>query len=38
MFFFLWCFDPIPGQDLLLTGFEITLIGHFTLGRTPLDE
>jgi hypothetical protein len=29
-------FDPIPGLPIL--GFAITLIGHTTLGRTPLDE
>jgi len=32
----LWRFDPIPG--LPLRDFAITLIGHTTLGMTPLDE
>ena len=36
MLFFLWRFDPIPGHDLPLWGFAITLIGHTTLGETPL--
>jgi hypothetical protein len=36
--FFLWRFDPITGQGLPLGGFAITLIGHTTLRRTPLDE
>jgi len=35
---FLWFFDPIPGHGLPLRGFAITLTGHTTLGRTPLDE
>jgi hypothetical protein len=30
--------DPIPGYGLPLRGFAITLIGHATLGRTPLDK
>jgi hypothetical protein len=29
--------DPIPGHDLTLPGFTMTL-RHTTLGRTPLDE
>ena len=37
-FFFLWRLYPIPGHDLPIRGFAITLIGHTTLGRTPLDE
>ena len=37
-FFFLWCFDPILGHGLLIQGFVITLLGHTTLGGTPLDE
>jgi hypothetical protein len=36
--FFLWPFDPIPDQGLSLRRFAITLTGHTTLGRTPLDE
>jgi hypothetical protein len=36
--FFLWHFDPIPGHGLPLGGFTITLTGHTTFGRTPLDE
>jgi len=36
--FFLWLFDPILGHDLHLRGFAITLIGHTTLGKTPLEE
>ena len=35
--FFLWHFDPIPGHGLPLRSFAITLTGHTTLGRTPLD-
>ena len=31
-------FDPIPCHDLPLRGFAITLIGHNTLGKIPLDE
>jgi hypothetical protein len=31
-------FDPIPVRGLPLWGFAITLIGHTTVGRTPLDE
>jgi hypothetical protein len=38
VFFFLWRFHPIPGHGLPLRDFTITLIGHTTLGRTPLDE
>ena len=34
----LWRFDPIPVHGLPLQGFAITLIGHATLGRTPLVE
>jgi hypothetical protein len=37
-FFSLWRFVPIPGHGLPLRGFAFTLIGHTTLGRTPLDE
>ena len=37
-FFFLKVFDPILGPGIHLRGFKITLIGHTTLGRTPLDE
>jgi hypothetical protein len=37
-FFFLWHFDTIPGHGLPLPGFATTLIGHTTLGKTPLDE
>jgi hypothetical protein len=33
---FLWRFDPIPGHDLPLRGFAITLIGHTTLDEIPL--
>jgi hypothetical protein len=36
--FFLWCFDPILVRVLLLQGFAITVIGHTTLGRAPMDE
>jgi len=36
--FLLWPFDPIPAHGLLLCGFAITLTGHTTVGRTPLDE
>jgi hypothetical protein len=36
--FSLFRFDPIPGHGLPLRGFTITLTGHTTLGRTPLDE
>jgi len=35
--FFLWRCDPILGHSLPLRGFTITLIGHTTLGRPPLD-
>jgi hypothetical protein len=31
-------FYQIPGHGLPLRSFAITLIGHNTLGRTPLDE
>jgi len=31
-------FGPIAGPGLPLRGFAITLIGHTTVGRTPLDE
>jgi len=37
-FFPLWRFDPIPGHDLPLRGFAITLIGQTTLGKSPLDD
>ena len=33
---FLWRFDRIPGQ--VPSGLAITLTGHSTLGRNPLDE
>jgi hypothetical protein len=36
-FFFQWRFDPIPGHDLPVRDFGITLIGPTTLG-SPLDE
>ena len=36
--FFLWRFDQIPGHGLPWRSFAVTLIGHITLGRTPLDE
>jgi len=36
--FCLWRFDPFPGHGLPLRGFAITLTGHTTVGRTPLDE
>jgi hypothetical protein len=35
---FLWNFDPILGHGLSFRGFVNTLMGHTTLGRTPLDE
>jgi hypothetical protein len=28
IFFYLWCFVPIPGHGLSLRSFAITLIGH----------
>jgi hypothetical protein len=31
-------FDTIAGHGLPFRGFGITLIGHTTLGKTPLDE
>jgi hypothetical protein len=31
-------FDPIPGHDLALQGFAMTLIRHTTLSRTSLNE
>ena len=31
-------FDPISGPGLALWGFAIALIGHTTVGRTPLNE
>jgi hypothetical protein len=37
-YFPLWRFDPTPGHGLPLRGFAITLTGHTTLGRTPLNE
>jgi hypothetical protein len=37
-FFFFEGLRPIPGPGLFLRGFKIALIGHITLGRTPLDE
>jgi len=36
--YFLWRFHPISGHGPTIMGFTITLIGHTTLGRTPLDE
>jgi hypothetical protein len=36
--FFQWRFDPIPGHDLPVRDFGITLIGPTTLSRSPLDE
>jgi hypothetical protein len=38
IFFLQWLFDPIPGHDLPVRDFGITLIGPITLGRSPLDE
>ena len=35
---FLWHFNPILGHGLPFRGFVITLIGHTTLSRTPLDK
>ena len=35
---FLWRFDSIPGNGIPLRGFGITVTGHTTLGRIPLDE
>jgi hypothetical protein len=35
---FMWRFDPVPAHGLPLRCFTITLIGHTTLGRTPLYE
>jgi hypothetical protein len=32
------CFNLIPCHGILLWGFAITLLGHTTIGRTPLDE
>jgi len=37
-FFFWWHFDTIPGHGLHLRGFAITVNGHSTLGRTPLNK
>ena len=37
-FLFLWRQDAILGHDFPLRGFVMTLIGHITFGRTPLDE
>ena len=37
-FFHLWRFDPIPCHGFHLRGFKITLIGHTTPGKNPLDE
>jgi hypothetical protein len=36
--FFLWRFDPIRGHGRSLRRLVITLIGHKTLGRTPLHK
>jgi len=33
-----WSFDPIPGHDLFVQGFAMTLNGDTTLRRNPLDE
>jgi len=38
LFFPLMRFDPIPCHALPLRSSEITLIGHTTLSRIPLDE
>ena len=32
--FFLWRFDPVPGQGLPLRGFAITFIGRIAFSRT----
>jgi len=37
-FLFLWGFDPIQVYGLPLRDFAVTLVGHITLGRIPLDE
>jgi hypothetical protein len=37
-FRFLWHLDPIPDHRGPLRSFAITLIGHITIRRTPLDE
>jgi hypothetical protein len=34
----LWGLDPIPGHGLPLRGFAVTLTGHTTFSRTPLNE
>jgi hypothetical protein len=34
----LLCFNVIACHGLLLWGFAITLLGHTTVGRTPLDK
>jgi len=31
-------FESFPGHGLPLRGFLVTLTGHTTLGRTPLDD
>ena len=38
LLFFLWRFDQIRGHGLPLRGLAITLIGHTTRCRTPLNE
>ena len=38
VFLFLRHFNPIPGYDLPLQAIAITLIGHTTLGKIPLEE
>jgi len=36
--FLLRRFNPIPGHDLPLRGLVVSVSGHTTLGRAPLDE
>jgi hypothetical protein len=36
--FLLWPFSTIPGYGFSLRGFAITLSGHTTLGRPPLNK
>jgi hypothetical protein len=38
IFFSLWRLDPILCHGVHLMGFAVTLTGHTTLGRIPLDE
>ena len=35
---FFWRFDPMTDHSLPLRGYTITLIGHTTVGRTPLGD